>query len=555
MVLLHVLKDAREAAAQPEHPFPPKQPVPFDRRSPRVAAAESSRGPLSARIQKIQLAQKERPAERRRAPQSARMRWENRNARAPGVPADERPESSRDKPAVDKPTWDSSTNADRKRSPLDREEATTGNAGAGAGIGHAKARMRSLGRASILHARMSVDSKAAAASSAAAAPTDAPPVVRHATSGSLAVSGGMRAGLVSLSVSPGPKEGTITAAQFEKDVQGLRTRLLKMTARYMAEINESPPPGPRQPPAPAPLEVEVEHATGRGSPSMRGLATALPQLHTARSMRIRGEGGGGPKKSRGAYGHPPLRSELPPRAMARIPPRITAAADAFDKGHQRRWDQAEGLMMAISRDPTHEAKAVALSGATEELFRGRYAERIELEGLKRFARREKRKEAPKGRIWKLSESIWAPRVKWSDSKGFWDNEETDMKMFRCDWRRALACGLAKHIVRLDDEAMDLNNDGVDDEVEEVADVLWEFHELLYCVFDYYGAMGASNDFTHITPNAFADFVNDCRLPDRRSKACKSADFDRLFIAVDAASAKAQERHNRKKALNRQEFLQ
>ena len=95
----------------------------------------------------------------------------------------------------------------------------------------------------------------------------------------------------------------------------------------------------------------------------------------------RSDGAAGPKKSRGAYGHPPLLSEISPRTV--ISPRVAAAADAFDEGHQRRWDQAEGLLMAVTRDPSHEAKALALSEATEALFRGRYHERIEIEGVKR----------------------------------------------------------------------------------------------------------------------------------------------------------------------------
>ena len=185
--------------------------------------------------------------------------------------------------------------------------------------------------------------------------------------------GGVRAGLVSLDVPASSNEGTISEAQYDKDVQLLRTKLQRMTARYMGEINDSPPSRPHPPP---PVEVEAD----RASPGVRGLATSLPQLRTARTMR-RSDGTAGPKKSRGAYGHPPLLSEISPRTV--ISPRVAAAADAFDEGHQRRWDQAEGLLMAVTRDPSHEAKALALSEATEALFRGRYHERIEIEGVKR----------------------------------------------------------------------------------------------------------------------------------------------------------------------------
>jgi hypothetical protein len=38
--------------------------------------------------------------------------------------------------------------------------------------------------------------------------------------------------------------------------------------------------------------------------------------------------------------------------------------------------------------------------------------------------------------WKLPDSIFKPRVKESDAKGFWDTDECEAKMFECDWARA-----------------------------------------------------------------------------------------------------------------------
>jgi hypothetical protein len=126
-------------------------------------------------------------------------------------------------------------------------------------------------------------------------------------------------------------------------------------------------------------------------------------------------------------------------------------------------------------------------------------------------------------------------------------------MFDNDWEKCLQCGLGRYIMRLDDA-----DDATDDaEVEEVAKVMWEYHDLVNVIFDYYAAMGASDDVTHIGPNAFSQFANDCQLIDKHSEWCKATAFDQLFIAVDASSAggKTSERFNRKKALNRQEFVQ
>lgn len=64
------------------------------------------------------------------------------------------------------------------------------------------------------------------------------------------------------------------------------------------------------------------------------------------------------------------------------------------------------------------------------------------------------------------------------------------------------------------------------------------------------------DITHMTTNGFTMFVQDCNLSDQKSKSYRPADYDRLFVSVDATTGKAaDEKHNRKKALNRQEFWQ
>lgn len=83
------------------------------------------------------------------------------------------------------------------------------------------------------------------------------------------------------------------------------------------------------------------------------------------------------------------------------------------------------------------------------------------------------------------------------------------------------------------------------------------HDLFYCIFDYYAALGTSDDITHMSMNAFGQFVGDCQLADKKSQFCKTTHFDQLFISVDSSGAggKTDEKYNRKKALNRQEFLQ
>jgi len=269
----------------------------------------------------------------------------------------------------------------------------------------------------------------------------------------------------------------------------------------------------------------------------------------ARAAKNRAERPERPKKNRGAYAHPPLRAEMPP-LHSHWPPKVADAADSFDKLHTQRWDQAEGLIFSLQRDPTHIAKQDAYSLATMELMMSRFKEPIELQGVKRYGTRGPKQKARKS--WKLEESIWAPRTKWADSRTFWDTDDVERKMFDHDWRRALDCGIGRYILRMDDD----DEPGVD-EVQETYDVLWEFHDLINAIFDYYAATSASDDITHMTMNAFTMFVTDCGFADNKSQYCKSTHFDQLFIAVDSSNAggKTDEKYNRKKALNRQEFIQ
>lgn len=306
-----------------------------------------------------------------------------------------------------------------------------------------------------------------------------------------------------------------------------------------------------------PTEPNAGPAAAAPAAGMVDVASLLPSLHAARASRRRGGGGSESskgKKSRGPYASAPLRIEALPAWKTEWPAKVGSAADRFDRAHQRRWDHAEGLILALSGDTTHLAKQEALHDVTIEIFRGRYAEPVELTGIRRYERRSAKVKPPAAkRAWKLEDSIWKPRVKWADSKGFWDSDDVERSMFECDWARAISCGLSKTIYRMDDGG---NADAGSDEVTEVMDVLWEYHDLLFVIFDYYAAIGANTDVTTVSSNSFAEFATECRLVDKRSKACKIADFDRLYISVDATGGKAtDERFNRKKALNRQEFVQ
>jgi hypothetical protein len=94
--------------------------------------------------------------------------------------------------------------------------------------------------------------------------------------------------------------------------------------------------------------------------------------------------------------------------------------------------------------------------------------------------------------------------------------------------------------------VDEDGDGTPDEIEEVGDVLWDLHDLIFCAYDYY--CGCGKNIQSMALNQWTDFIEDCKLVDRKSKFCKKADIDRLFITVDSRMGKPS------KQLSRIEFL-
>ena len=231
-------------------------------------------------------------------------------------------------------------------------------------------------------------------------------------------------------------------------------------------------------------------------------------------------------------------------------PAILHAYEDFQDRHQDRNYRARRLLNSLDTNhPASRTLAHEFDRACVEVARNRLFVREALGTIATYKSRTK----PKTK-WRLDTSIWAPRVKSSESKDFWDHENVERKMFNLDWSRCIDCGIGRFILRLDDESED-NADA--DEVTQVASVLWAHHNTVNALFDYYATTGSSNDVTHMGPNAFSQFVADFRLSDKNSSFCKPTHFDQLFVAADSSGAngKTKEAYNRKKALNRQEFVQ
>ena len=264
--------------------------------------------------------------------------------------------------------------------------------------------------------------------------------------------------------------------------------------------------------------------------------------------------------------HAPLQaSSLPSSLKASapvwwsMPKEFVTAADAFDKRHETRKVAAERLLTSLRTETTSYTKDQLFDRAIFDVRSNvfvtpeREEEKAEKEKRKRYL-----KAKAKGKQWKLETSIWAPRAKWADSKSFYDTDNVEGLKFGLDWKRALQCGLERFILKHDDDdpTQDIDGDGVQDEIDEVRAVVWRHHLVYFLLFDHFASLGGNESIDSLSLNEWTAFVQECDLVQKRSTHCKQADLDRLFIAVDGATARANGgmSNKRDKSLERTEFL-
>lgn len=294
--------------------------------------------------------------------------------------------------------------------------------------------------------------------------------------------------------------------------------------------------------------VGCDSAYGRlTGPLIDGMAPTMPSLRLSAADT---SGRGSIRKS--SCG---LRDAAP--TWWPLPERYTRAADAFDQRHHSFTGRAERLFKALRSDITSDAKSDAFRHAVSEVVANRFVKPMTPLGATIVVRA--RESNPNNGIAALQDepeasTIWTPRSKWSDSKDLLDSEQVERLRLNLDWSRALACRLGTFIVKQDDDGMqDDDGDGICDEVAEVLEVFWDHHVLFVAVFEYYASIGG--DSVHsISLNEWTLFVEGCGLVNAKSKFCKRADMDRLFIAVDGASSGG-DGSKRDKKLGRAEFLQ
>ena len=165
-------------------------------------------------------------------------------------------------------------------------------------------------------------------------------------------------------------------------------------------------------------------------------------------------------------------------------------------------------------------------------------------------------------------SPYAPRVALiSPTFESLHSKEVEMRRFANDWAQMCTeLKLANFVMRNDDQGdIDLDGDGVPDELQEVEAVLWEFHDMIFILFMYYASLGSHDpNATVVEYPQWLKFLDDFKLYKKGSRLNNKDALIRIFMQVDSLSAaaskadpkrKEQGFHDDKiKSLSRQEFI-
>ena len=168
--------------------------------------------------------------------------------------------------------------------------------------------------------------------------------------------------------------------------------------------------------------------------------------------------------------------------------------------------------------------------------------------------------------WHLETSCWAPRKESGNSGDFFETSDAMRRMFNVDWTVASkAHNLSWFIVKSQRDPSEwktIDRSAAFAEVKEVKEALWTHYKLIYGAYDYYSMLytddGGGPEEPDLFNITFAAYMNFCEHNGMVTKKVPAGEFEVIWSIVNArdkALNEQEDKHNKDKALNRQEFLQ
>ena len=102
------------------------------------------------------------------------------------------------------------------------------------------------------------------------------------------------------------------------------------------------------------------------------------------------------------------------------------------------------------------------------------------------------------KIWKIDESVWAPRLTESQSKDFYDTPKLLREQFELDWRRCISkTTFSKFLVKTirEGQMLEMSNQAVEEELEQVKQEIWEDYDIMCNAFSFYAACSSGDGFS------------------------------------------------------------
>lgn len=240
--------------------------------------------------------------------------------------------------------------------------------------------------------------------------------------------------------------------------------------------------------------------------------------------------------------------------------KMMRAAKAYDVRHKRFAGAARHHLLQLEVSPRDGDQERLLEKRLLDLRRNRYYTYETLEKLKGTRGRRKKKR------WNLETSCWAERKKSGNSLDFFETPDAVRKMFNLDWSVASkAHNLSWFIVKSQRDPSEwktIDRSAAFAEVGEVKEALWQHYKVIYGAYDYYSMLYTNDGDGPEEPDTFnitfAAYMNFCEHNQMVSKKIPAGEFEVIWSIVNAkdkALNESEDKHNKDKALNRQEFLQ